>query len=165
MAKLASEVLSLSWFAALHPHAAAASRNEFLRSALLFNVRNGDPQAPAPYQRERGIMRREIIFAGLATLTLVASAAPAAAQASVGVGFEDSGYGGRYSGSWRRSPNSSGPSASATRHRSTRAALRDRHSGFYLVGSRYDTDDPYSGSGSLGFGWPDNGWRRRLPMH
>jgi hypothetical protein len=135
-------------------------RGTFLGSALFSNVRKGDPH----HQRERGIMSR-VIFAGLATLALVASAASAAAQGWVRVGFEECRYGGRYSGSWGHSPYSSGPSTSATRQRSTSAALRGHHSGFYLVGSRYDTDDPYRSSGSLGFGWPDNGWRRRLPMH
>src|SRR5712675_856557 len=106
-----------------------------------------------------------VIFAGLATLTLVASAASAAAQGWVSVGFEDCRYGGWYNGSWGHSPYSSGPSTSATHQRSTRAALRGRPSDFYLVGSRYDTDDSYRGSGSLGFGWPDNIWRGRLPMH
>jgi hypothetical protein len=109
-------------------------------------------------------MSRNIVFAGLATLTLIASSAPTVAQGSVGVGFKDYGYGGRYGDSWGRGPYSSGPAAWPWRYQSARAILRGHYSGFYLVGSRY-TGDPYRASASTGFGWPDNDWRSRLPMH
>jgi hypothetical protein len=111
-------------------------------------------------------MDRKIVFAGLATLTLAASAAPAAAQGWIGAGFDHSGYSGRYGSRWSYSSYASGPLTCATPYRSARAALRGRNSGFYLVGSRYDTDD--RAYASTGFGWQDSDWRRqksRLPMH
>jgi hypothetical protein len=102
---------------------------------------------------------KRTIFASLATLTL--SAAQAAAQCPTSVGFQNYGYGVQYSGNWDHRPYSSRPCTWNTHPREAHPALRRRASGFYLVGSRNDTYDPYRG---FGFGWSDD-WRRRLPMH
>ena len=104
-------------------------------------------------------MKREIVFAGLATLALVVSAAPADAQF-----FGDYGYGG-----WGYNSYTTGPLSCPKRYRSARVASHRGISGFYLVSSPYHMADyRYNCHGSYastGFGWPVNDWQRRLPMH
>ena len=105
-------------------------------------------------------MKREIVFAGLAMLALVASAVPAGAQF-----FGDYGYGG-----WGSSSYTTGPLACAKHYRSARVARPKGVSGFYLVSfPSHRADYPYNcygrGYGSTGFGRPVNDWQRRVPMH
>ena len=78
-------------------------------------------------------MDRKIVFTGLATLTLAAGSAPAAAQ------------GGWYGDGWGYGSSTARPFVCPPRQRSTGSVSRGRNSGFYLVGSRYSTNDyPFS---------------------
>jgi hypothetical protein len=106
-------------------------------------------------------MNRKIALAGLATLTLIVSTAAAPAQ-----GFY--GYGGRYGDNWGYRSYASGSFIYPTRHRPIGTGLRSRNSGFYLVGSRFDTDDyPYSYGDRGQHKGPNQSpvrWRVPIPM-
>ncbi len=126
-------------------------------------------------------MNRKIVLAGLAAVTLAASAAPAAAQGfSVGVGFDDYRYDGwRGPGfgvsvgapAWGYDDGSYGsyaaaaPCTCATRYRSARVA--PSYSSYAWGDYPYDDyayypyDDYYYGGSyaSAGVGWSDDDWR------
>src|SRR5215470_6081959 len=133
-------------------------------------------------------MNRKMVLAGLAAVTVAASAAPAAAQGfAVGVGYGDYGYNG-WDGDygyyrpgvgvsvgfgapgwgyndWSYGSYAAAPCTCGTGYRTTRVAPRYRSSAY--GGYPYDNsyayypyDDYYGGSyASVGFGWSDNGWR------
>jgi hypothetical protein len=113
-------------------------------------------------------MKREIVLAGLAMLALIASAAPAGAQF-----FGEYAYGGWDGRSCGFRSHATGSYTCAKRYRPARVSSHRGISGFYLVGSPYDTaDHPYNchcrGYASTGFGSPVNDWWRhnsRIPMH
>jgi len=132
-----------------------------------------------------------MVLAGLAAVTLAASAAPASAQGfGVGVGFGDYGYGGWDYGysrpgvgvsvgfgapawgydDWSYNSYAAAPCTCGTRYRSARIAPRYRSSSYayseypYEYGyASYPYDDYYYGGtyASVGFGWSDNDWRGR----
>jgi hypothetical protein len=133
---------------------------------------------------ENSIMNRKIVLAGLAAVTLAASAAPAAAQGvSVGVGFGDYGYDGWYGpgfgvsvggpawgyDNWGYGSYAAAPCTCGTRYRSARVAPGYRYSSYAYGGYPYDDyasypyDDYYYGGSyaSVGLGWSDDGWRNR----
>lgn len=131
-------------------------------------------------------MNRKLVLAGLAAVTVAASAAPAAAQGfTVGVGFGDYGYNGWYGDygysrpgvslgtpgwgydDWSYGSYAAAPCTCATGYRTTRVAPRYRtyaNGGYpyeYDYAS-YPYDDYYGGTyASVGFGWSDDGWRGR----
>jgi hypothetical protein len=129
-------------------------------------------------------MNRKIVLAGLAAVTLAASAAPAAAQGfSVGVGFDDYRYDGwRGPGfgvsvgapAWGYDDWSYGsyaataaPCTCGTRYRSARVApsysTYARGDYAYDDYASYPYDDYYYGGSyaSAGFGWSDGDWGSR----
>src|SRR5258705_9606659 len=136
-------------------------------------------------------MNRKMVLAGLATVTLAASAAPASAQGfAIGVGFGDYGYNGWYGDygysrpgvgvsvgfgaptrgydDWSYNSYATAPCTCATRYRSARVA--PRYGSYAYGGYPYDNDyayypdDDYYYGGtyvSVGLGWSDNDWRGR----
>jgi hypothetical protein len=136
-------------------------------------------------------MNRKMVLAGLAALTVAASAAPAAAQGfAVGVGFGDSGYNDWYGdygyyrpgvgvsvgfgapgwgyNDWSYGSYAAAPCTCATRYRTTRV-VAPRYRSYAYGGYPYDNsysyypyDYSYGGSyASVGLGWSDEGWRDR----
>jgi hypothetical protein len=110
-------------------------------------------------------MKRDVILAGLATLAVIASGAPADAQL-----FGDDAYGGWASRSSGFS-YATGPVACAQRYRPARVKSHGRVSGFCLESSPYSRAyPPYNcyGRGHASIGWPVEDWLRynsRVPMH